>query len=493
RAALGAARGRLVRQLFTESLLLAVTGGILGIAIAQVGAQLLLGLAGGQLPRAEEVGLDARVLVFTAVISIITGIVFGLVPAIRASSPELQHSLREGSRSSTYGVGGLRSVLVVVEVALAMILVIGAGLMTRSFLKLMEVDLGFASDHRVALNYTISTSRHSTDVAMRDTYRQMLERVRSVPGVAAAGGIRDMPFRGDGEAMRFMTPGMGATPANQRPQATLMFTSDGFFEAMGIPLISGRDLSPQDRPNTPLVFVVNQAFAKKYFPNQNPVGQTLTLGDTNHFPIVGLVGDVRQTAVDVAPVPRVYASVYQIFRVRVNLIVRTREDPQIMIKRIQDAIRSVDPQQTFTSAITLDEAVGQAVARPRLLVVLLGLFGAMGLVLGALGIYGVLAYLVTQRTREIGVRLALGAQRRDVLGMVVGSGIKLAAIGIAIGLVGALVLTRLMQGVLFGVTATDPLTFGLVAVGLLGVAAFASWLPALRATRVDPLVALRSE
>ena len=493
RAALGAERSRLIQQLFTESLILALAGGVLGVLVSQIGARLLLSLAGGQLPRADDVGLDMNVLLFTAGVSILTGIVFGLVPALRASSPQLQRSLHEGSRGSTYGVGRMRGALVVTEIALAMILVIGAGLMTRSFIKLLQVDLGFVPDHRVAVNFTISTSRNPKEDQMRNAYRQMLEKVRTVPGVIAAGAIRDLPFRGDGESFRFHTASTPPGPASQRPQATLMFTSDGFFNAMGIPLLTGRDLSPQDRGDAPLVFVVNQAFAKKYYPNQNAVGQMIILGDTSRFPIVGVVGDVRQTAVDEAPVPRVYASVYQIPRVKVNLVARTREEPQVMIKRIEDAIRSVDPQQTITSAFTLDDMISEAVARPRLLVVLLGLFGAMGLVLGALGIYGVLAYLVTQRTREIGVRLALGAQPRDVLSMVVGSGLRLAALGVAIGIVGALLVTRAMEGVLYGVTPTDPLTFGLVALGTLGVAAFASWVPALRATRVDPLVALRAE
>jgi predicted permease len=492
RSALGAGRSRLIRQLFTESLVLAVAGGLLGLVVAKVGAQLLLRLAGGQLPRAEDVGLDPMVVLFTAVVSILTGLAFGLVPAMRASATELQQTLREGTRGSTRG-GAMRNTLVVTEVALAMLLVIGAGLMTRSFIKLMQVDLGFKPEQRIALNFTISTSRHSTDVAMRQAYRDILTRVRATPGVLAAGSIRDLPFRGDGESVRFFTPNTASVPANQRPRATLMFTSDGFFNAMGIPLIAGRDLSLQDREGTPFAFVVNQAFAKQYFPNQNPVGQRITFGDTNHIPIVGLVGDVRQTAVDEAAEPRIYASVYQIFRVRMNLVVRTRENPTVMIKRVQDAIRTVDPQQTFTSAFTLDEMIGEAVARPRLLVVLLGLFGAMGLVLGALGIYGVLAYLVTQRRREIGVRIALGAQPVDVLRMVVGSGLRLAAIGVAIGTVAALALTRLMQGVLFEVTATDPLTFGLVAAGLLTVAAFASWIPAMRAMRVDPLTVMRAE
>jgi predicted permease len=363
--------------------------------------------------------------------------------------------------------------------------------MTRSFVNLLRVDLGFIPDHRVAVNFTLSTTRHPDNYL--GVYQNILDRVRATPGVISAGAIRDLPFRGDGEGMRFRTPALASVPVADRPMAMLMFTSEGFFEAMGIPMLGGRDLSRQDRRDSPLVFVVNQAFAKKYFPNQNAVGQSLILGDTNHVPVVGVVGDVRQASVDEAPVPRVYASVYQISRVRMNLVARTREDPRLMIKRIHDAIRSVEPEQTITASFTLDEAIGRAVARPRLLVVLLGLFGAMGLILGALGIYGVLAYLVAQRTREIGVRLALGAQTGDVLRMVVGGGLRLAAIGVVIGVAGALALTRLMQGVLFGVTPTDPLTFGVVIAGLLSVAAIASLVPAVRATRVDPLIAIRAD
>jgi predicted permease len=493
RVALGAERSRVIRQLFTESLVLAMLGGVLGLIIAQLGGRVLVQLAAGQLPRAEAVGLDYRVLAFTAAISLVTGIAFGLVPAVRASSPELQQSLREGTRGSTGGAGGLRNTLVVAEVALAMILVVGAGLMTRSFVKLLQIDLGFTPSHRVAINYSISTARHSTPVAMRQTYRDMIEKVRTVPGVIAAGAVRDLPFHGDGEQLGFVPPGFTPGPNGQLPSATLMFTSDGFFGAMGIPILAGRDLSPQDRQGAPIALVINQALAKKYFPGRSPIGQTITFGDTNHFAIVGVVGDVRQGSVDETPTPRIYASAYQIFRVKTNLVVRTHGDPQLMIKRVEDAIRSVDPQQTITSAFTLEDAVGDAVARPRLLTVLLGLFGAMGLILGALGIYGVLAYLVSQRTREIGVRLALGARPRDVLGMVVGRGLRLAGLGVAIGLAASLVLTRLMQGVLYGVTPTDPLTFSGVAVALLAVAGFASWLPARRATRVDPLVALRAE
>jgi putative ABC transport system permease protein len=493
RVALGAGRGRLVRQLFTESLCLAVLGGALGLLVALAGERLLVQLASGQLPRVETITLDYRVLAFTGLVSLATGIAFGFVPALRASSPELQQSLREGSRGSTAASGRLRSALVVAEVALAVVLAIGAGLMMRSFSNLLQVDLGFVPDHRVAVDFTISSARHPGDAETRQVYHDILEKVRTVPGVAAAGAIRDLPFQGDGETISFLPPGFTAGADGQRPTATLMFASDGFFNAMGIPLIAGRDLSPQDRRGAPIALVVNQALARKYFPGVNPVGQAVTFGDTNHFRIVGLVGDVHQGAVDETPAPRIYASVYQIFRVKTNLVVRTRADPATMITRIEDAIRAVDPQQTFTGASTLDDVVGEAVARPRLLTVLLGLFGAMGLILGALGIYGVLSYIVTQRTREIGVRVALGAKAGDVLMMFVGRGLRLAAVGVAVGLIAAAVLTRLMQSVLYGITPTDPTTFAAVGVGLLAVAALASWLPARRAARVDPMVALRAE
>jgi predicted permease len=494
RVALGAARGRVVRQLVTESLVLAGLGGLVGLAVAYVGSRGLLHLAAGQMPRGEDVGLDTPVLLFTLAVSLLTGLVFGLVPAIRASSPDLQQSLREGARGSTRGSGGMRDAFVVAEVALAMILVVGAGLMARSFVKLTQVDLGFVPEQRVAVNFSISSDRHPGPEEPQRVYREILEKVRGVPGVIAAGAIRDLPFRGDGEAMEFVPAGVAPGPGGELPKATRMFTSDGFFNAMGIPLLAGRDLAPTDRVGAPLAVVVNQALARKYFAGQNPVGQTFTFaGDTNPIQIVGLVGDVRQLSVNETPAPRVYFSYYQIRRSKVMLVARTRDDPQLMIKRIQDAIHAVDPQQTITAAFTLDDAVGAAVARPRLLTVLLGVFAVMGLVLGALGIYGVLAYLVGQRSREIGVRLALGARPGSVRGMILNRGLRLAGIGVALGLVGALLLTRVMQGVLYGVTATDPLTFVTVALVLLGVAAFASWLPALRATRVDPLVAMRGE
>jgi predicted permease len=494
RVAHGAGRGRVVRQLVTESLGLSALGGLAGLAVAYVGARGLVVLAAGQLPRSEDVGLDAPVVLFTLGVSLLTGLIFGLVPAIRAASPDLQQSLREGARGSTRASGGVRDAFVVAEVALAMILVVGAGLMARSFVKLTQVDLGFVPEQRVAVTFSLSDERHPAPGEVQRVYQEILDRVRAVPGVVAAGAVRDLPFRGDGEPMEFAPPGVDPGANGELPKATRMFATGGFFAAMGMPLIAGRDLARTDVRGAPYAVVVNQALARRYFGGRNPVGQSLRFrGDTTSLQIVGLVGDVRQTRVDELPSPRIYFSVLQIPRSKVNLVARTREEPSVAIKRITDAIRAVDPQQTITASFTLEEAVGDAVARPRLLTVLLGVFGATGLVLGALGIYGVLAYLVGQRAREIGVRLALGAHPRAVLRMVLGRGLRLAGIGVALGLVGALLLTRVMAGVLYGVTATDPLTFAAVALALLAVAAVASWLPALRATRVDPLVAMRGE
>jgi len=269
--------------------------------------------------------------------------------------------------------------------------------------------------------------------------------------------------------------------------------SDGYFKTIGAPLLAGREFLPQERADTPWVAIVNQAFVKQYFPNRSAIGQALQLGNALRTEIIGVVGDIRQAAIDEPAKPTIYLDNMQNSRVRVNLVVRTPGEPLAMTRRVEDAIWSLDREQTITSVFTFDDVMSEAVARPRLLTVLLGLFGALGLLLGSLGIYGVLAYLVSQRQREIGVRIALGAQSRDVLRLVVGRGLVLAVAGVVIGIVGAFALTRFMQGVLYGVGATDPLTFVAVALGLLGVAILASWLPARRAARVDPAVAIRYE
>jgi predicted permease len=489
RAALGAGRGRLVRQLLTESIVLALAGGVLGLVIAWFGTRFLLVLSRGQLPRTVDVAMDGRVLVFSLALSLLTGLLFGLVPALRISASGLQGTLREGGRGLAGNVSQrLRNALVVAEIALAVVLVVGAGLMTRSFVRILDVDPGFRPERLLVVNFTMNTIRHEH---YQQFYRDVIDKVRTIPGVLSVGAAKDVPIRGTGERIGFLPPGVVLRPGEDAPTAQMLNISDGYFKTLGTPLVAGREFLPQERADTPWVAIVNQAFVKQYFPDRRAIGQSLQLGSPLRAEIIGVVGDIRQAAIDEPAKPTIYLYNMQNSRVRVNLVVRTAGEPLAMTRRVQDAIRSLDREQTITSVFTFDDVMSQAVARPRLLTVLLGLFGALGLLLGALGIYGVLAYLVSQRRREIGVRIALGAQGGDVLRLVVGRGVVLALVGVGIGIAGAFALTRFMQGVLYGVGTTDPLTFVVVSVGLLGVAVLASWLPAKRAAAVDPAVAIR--
>jgi predicted permease len=491
RAAIGAGRGRLVRQLLTESVVLALAGGVVGMGVAIFGTRLLLALSQGQLPRAFDVTIDGTVLLFSLGVSLLTGLLFGVVPALRITAPALQQTLRQGARGLAGGASQrLRNGLVMGEIALAVVLVVGAGLMTRSFMRLLDVDPGFRPERLLVVNFTMSTTRRAR---YQQFYRDVIDKVRTIPGVLAAGAAKDVPFRGTGERNGFLPPGYVLRPGEDEPTAQMINISDGYFKTIGAPLVAGREFLPQERPDTPFVVVVNQAFAKQFLPGRNPIGQMLRLGTTLNAEIIGVVGDIRQARIDEPAKPTLYLDNMQNSRVRVNLAIRTAGAPLAMARRVQDAIWSLDRDQTITSIFTFDEVMNEAVARPRLLTVLLGLFGGLGLLLGSLGIYGVLSYLVSQRRREIGVRLALGAQQSDVLRLIVWRGLVLAAVGVAVGLAGAAALTRFMQGVLYGVVATDPLTFGVVAVALFGIAMLASWLPARRAASVDPAVAMRYE
>jgi predicted permease len=493
RSALGAGRGRLVRQLLTESRVLAIAGGALGVLFAIAGTRALVLLGSAQLPRAAEIGLDPTVLLFALALSMLTGLIFGLVPALRATSTDLQAALREGGRGNSGARGQrMRAGLVVAEVAVAVILVVGAGLMTRSFLALLKVDLGFQPDHVLVVNYSIGEVHQGTRGEMRGYYTAILDRVRAIPGVVAAGATKAIPFRGSGERVGFVPEGMVLGAGEEAPTVPLIHVSDGYFHALGVRVIAGREFERSDDDQAPLRFVVNQAFARKYFPDRPAVGRTVGNGD-ERIPIIGVVGDIRQESVEEPAQPTIYIHTLQNPRSQANLVVRVRGEPLAAARAVQDAIWSVDRSQTITSIFTLSSAVGEAVARPRLLTTLLALFGILGLAIGGIGLYGVLAYFVTQRRREIGVRVALGADSGNVLRMVVGRGLWLAAAGIVAGLVGAAILTRFMKSVLYGVGSTDPVTFAGVAVVLIAVAFLASWIPARRAARVDPLIAMRAE
>ncbi len=488
RAALGASPGRLARQLITESMLLALGGGLLGLVVAVLGTEGLVHLSSGRLPRASEVRLDGAVLAFTLGLSAFTGLLFGLLPALRATAPSLQPLLKGSSPGQGAGGGRrLRSGLVVAEVALAVVLASGAGLAARSLEHLLSTDMGFEPKGVAVVGFSIG-SAHRQD--RREYYQRVLEAVRAVPGVESVGAAKTLPGETDVEMLRLAVPGK----PEELVRANVLHISRDYFRTLRIPVKAGREFTDDDRnlDHARFVVVINEAFVRRYGLVGDPIEQTLTLWNTPAA-IVGVVGDTRQAGPSEPAEPMIYVHVLQISRSGVNLMVRGSGDPLRVAADVQKAVWSVDPNQTISRVTTLEHQMSEVVARPRLLAVLMGLFAALGLLLGAVGIYGVLAYTVNQRRREIGVRMALGARPGDVLRMVVGGGLRLVGLGIAVGLAGALALARLMDSVLYGVRPHDPLTFASVVVGLIAVALIASWLPARRAMRVPPAVTLRAE
>jgi predicted permease len=492
RSALGAGRGRILRQLLTESLVLALLGGALGVALAFAGVSALGALGAAGLPRASEIRIDGAVLLYALAVSTAAGLLFGLLPALRATSADLSGALRSGARGSV-GAGGqrLRGALVVAEVALAVVLVAGAGLAAKSFLRLLDVDPGFQPRNVLAVKLSISSDQYPGDEG-RAYYEALLARIAAVPGVQVVGSAKNFPLRGTGEAWQgiVIPGGTGGTADDREVRVPVLHASADYFRAMGIPLRAGRVFTTGDQAGTPFVFVVNEAFQRRYFPNGSAVGKSLRLDD-DAIQIVGVVGDVRQVSLTEPAEPMAYIHYLQNRRSGQAIAVRTTGDPLRYAAAVRQAIWELDPDQTITSVETMESIVGGTLARPRLLAALLLLFGVMGLTLGALGIYGVLAYAVSQRRQEIGVRVALGATPRAVLGLVVGQGMTLALIGVVAGVAGALALTRVMSAVLYEVRATDPATFATVIAVLLGAALIASWLPARRALVIDPAQALR--
>ncbi|HEV8357630.1 MAG TPA: ABC transporter permease [Gemmatimonadales bacterium] len=491
RAALGAGRGRIARQLLTESMTLAIAGGGLGVIGGLLAVRALAASGGAELPRADAIRVDGWVMAFTFGISVISGLLFGTVPVVRASSGHLHAALRAGARGSVGNTGQkLRSALVVVEVALAVILVIGAGLATKSFGRLVSVNPGFHPENGLVMRIRVGDA-YQTDEARLGFYQTVLERVRAVPGVQAAGVIRDLPLRGNGELVR---PGIQGRPLppGQAPAAQLHQVSTDYFKAMGIPLLAGRSFEPTDRGGAPPVLVVSHELARRFWPGENAVGKFLTFG-TQAVEVVGVVGDVRQRGLAEPPEPTLYIHALQNPRSGMSIVARTAGDPLRYANAVRQAIWSVDKSLPIIEVTTLDAVVGRAVSRPRLIAWLLALFGAIGLSLGALGIYGVLAYAVNQRRQEIGVRVALGASPRSVLSLVVGRGMLLAAVGVVVGVGGAWILTRSMQTVLYDIRPSDPVTFVEVVLILLVTSLLASWLPARRALEIDPVTALRAD
>ena len=510
RTALGASRMRIIRQLLTESVLLSITGGGLGLLLAMWGTDALIAAIPDTIPRAEDIRIDTSVLVFTLAVSLVTGIIFGLMPAMQASKPDLNESLKDGGRGSTTSISGrVRSSLVVAEVAIALVVLICAGLMIRSLLELRDIAPGLDPHGVITMQIPVSSNVTSDPVKIRTFYRQLLERVEGAPGVQSATISVNMPLTGEDSEAPFWV-GTGPRPAQEDMDFALMYpTSPGYLKTMGIPLLRGRFLTEQDTEKSSNVVVIDEARARGLFANEDPIGQRMTIPGVGVVPdiqceIVGVAGHVKHFGLDTDSQSKIQYQFYMPFLqvpdpfigllgTNITLLARTQPDPMSMAGAIKKEVLAVDKDQPVNNVRTMEQILSASISQQRFSMLLLGIFAGVALLLAAVGIYGVMSYAVAQRTHEIGIRMALGASRNDVVRLVVGHGLVLTAAGIILGLLCAFFLTQLMSSLLYGVSATDPLTFASIALILTGVALGASYVPARRATKVDPMIALRHE
>ena len=495
RAALGANRWRLVRQLLTETTVLGLAGGIAGVLLAHWGLWGLLKLP-QNFVSGEEATVDARVLFFALAISIFTGWLFGLVPALQLARTELHGGLKEGGRGGGEGArwNRLRSGFVVAQVAFSILLLIAAGLLIRSFDKLLQTGVGFDSKNLFTLEYRLPRTKYAQPEAPWNFHRQVIEQVQQLPGVKSAALIRSLPFSGNGGTAGIALLDRETPPAGHEPQVDFNVATAGYFGTARIPLLRGRLFSDQDRANTPQVFIINQTMARRFWPDQDPIGKQIKLlEDGTSGPIVGIVGDTKQYRLNDELVPQLYATYSQQPIFFATLVARTTVEPLSLSESVRQAIWRVDPDQPMWKIRSVQFLVERSVADRRFVLALMIVFAALALTLTVIGLYGVISYLVYQRTPEIGIRMALGAQVRHILRLILRPGLALVALGVFIGLGAACVLTRLMAHLLYGISATDPLTFALIGLFLTLVALVACYLPARRAARVDPVIALRSE
>ena len=496
RTALGASRLRVLRLLLTESLMLSLAGGCLGFLLALWGTDALMALAPDNIPRLNEVGVDARVLAFTLAVSVVTGIVFGLIPGMHAAKPDLNEALKEGSRGSMASTAGkrTRSVLVAIEVALSLVLLIGAGLMIKSFLRLQQMNLGFNPDNVLAVSLTLSNSRYPAERQQAAFFQEALERLQSLTGVKSVGATTGLPLTLSVSGSDFRIEGRPEPEAGKEMIINTRSVSPGYFDTLAIPLSKGRDFSNRDKSDAPKAAIINQDLARIYFPNEDPIGKRITFDDGKSWiSIVGVIGDVKQLGLESSAKPEVYFPYLQAAAPSMSLVVRTASSPLSLAAAVKTQIQLIDKDLPIDEAKTMQQLLAESTSGRRFNMLLLTVFAVVALLVAVVGIYGVMSYTVTQRTHEIGIRVAVGAQSGDVFRMVIGQGMMLAMIGVAFGLVGAFALTRLMTSMLFGVEPTDPATFITIALLLTGVALVACYIPGRKAAKVDPLLALRYE
>jgi putative ABC transport system permease protein len=497
RSALGASSKRLIRQLLTESIFLSLIGGVLGILLAYLAIKLLLWVGPPEsIPRTDEIGVDLRVLTFTLILSLLTGVIFGLAPALKSAKPNLIEGLKEGVKNSVTKVsrrGKMQNLLVVCEVALSLVLLIGAGLLIKSFWHLRNTDTGFDSS-ALTMQIALPNSRYPDPPKRRAFYEKLVSQVAAVPGVQAVGAISHLPLSGDILFLRFTLEGQ-VPGANQNPDAGIRIVSPDYFKAMGIRLVNGRFLTEQDTDKSPSVALINETMKRQLWPNEDVIGRKLMLDDGDNVwrEIVGVVADVKHSSVVADAGPEIYLSYLENPIAAMTLVARGPSNPKALSSHIRNEIAKLDGSLAAYNIRTTDELLSNSLSKNRFNAMLLGLMAALALGLAVVGIYSVMSYIVTQRTHEIGIRMAIGANRGDVLKMVIKQGMLMVLLGIVLGLIGAFLLTRLLATLLFGISATDPIIFGLASLALILVALLANILPALRATRVNPLLALRYE
>jgi len=495
RAALGASRWRLIRQLLTETTLISIAGGVGGILLAYWGLRGLLKLP-QTFVNADEATLDTRVLLFALGVSLVTGWLFGLAPALQLARPKLQSFLKEGGRGSGEGAkwNRVRGGFVVFQVALSLLLLVSAGLLIRSFDKLLRVNVGFRPEQLLSLEYRLPRNKYGKPDVQWNFHRQVTEQVKEIPGVQSVSLVRGLPFSGNGGTVAIILPDRELPKKGAEPEVLFNTVMPNYFETIGIPLLKGRSFGNEDQANAPGALIINQTMADRFWPNQDPIGKQIKFAqDGTQGTVVGLVADAKHYYVDEQQRPQLYDAYSQDPGIFATLLVRTTVEPLSIAEQVRQAVWKVDPDQPMWKIRTVEFLVTRSVADRKFLMALMGIFAALALVLTIIGLYGVISYLVNQRTQEIGIRMALGAQMRDILQMVLKQGMLLVFIGIGVGLTASWLLTRLMTKLLYKTSATDPVTFSSIAVLLIVVALLACYIPARRATKVDPLDALRYE